>query len=915
MTKVQGICKIGSDFPEPDVDDDYRWFKRVSVNGVFINGVKVPYGGSRLEFQYMKKENGNANEFPVLLRKNLPMYAEMLVGSDVHYSPGQSSSNIWHFSVASLFLPFNETKAKMTEPGLAMAFDVFVSNYAAAVNSFNRDALAVIYAHLAKLMSALFNIHYRVLCTLDLRILLPYVRRIYEFGLVVAFEPTMIPLWPKLTKRIIYKCSSTTEDKDIEIGNLIEDEESEFERARDYEEDKNFDSNIMLNTSNGGNLYETLVLERIPSNEVSISTSSSSSSSSTPSTSTPRYSKVSASAIASDSGLPLASKFVKDLQLPLPSIADVKEIDWVKFAVRKGIDKFYFRENHFYCTVEMLNDVIQVYNERHKKKRYPISIRKELIAPAITDLMRNGSIYVIFDDLEFTGVVTDEMLKDNSTIKLFPAVAWKQEEEIIHGLDTYAAKAKTRSAVFKGANFCDEQIEAINRAITQPMTLITGPAGSGKTTIMETVYRLLRAKYGPGAKIMCVSFRNVIVSRLRTRLSAIDKELFPAEYKLSCTLESDLERMTIFRTCDSLIFSKVRVSPIAVIMEESGQSAAAHWQGTIRATNAATLRHFICFGDSKQRAPLKQGQPFLHALRMYPQSAWELKKVHRTNCEELLARQNAILAMDSARVLQPCVDESFQVKILDCSARRIHTGTMNIFVNAIHAELSRLDDEKTKYDDIIGLTPYNDYARIGNRVMEEYYFDGDVDYDSVFANIVNGDRRGETTVFYHGMRVAFEENTEEYSRGQVGKITHIMQGASLPTCHQVSSSNIPTSVKKTSEISFNNAAVYVKLLDTGTTAMVCCGMKGKGLATKITPASFFTVDRSQGLEFPHVLAMCPWGNNLATQDVIYTMASRAKKSFYVCGSSSHLTDMIKRQPPVKNCRMAMLYNKDVLKLK
>jgi len=270
-------------------------------------------------------------------------------------------------------------------------------------------------------------------------------------------------------------------------------------------------------------------------------------------------------------------------------------------------------------------------------------------------------------------------------------------------------------------------------------------------------------------------------------------------------------------------------------------------------------------------------------------------------------------------VLQPCEDddsEAFKWIPMDDRRGRMYVDTMTSYAGQLFGTLRRIDPAREKYDKIMGLCPYNDYATLGSVVMTMFYFDAKASSETAAKDLVARRRPMAMSVFHVGMRVVFEENKKNeevpgeglYSRGQVGKIVAILSSTStaFPLPRMLENAAGLKREKKTDDIK-DDGAVYIELLDTGLLVMLECGRAGRGLSSKISHGSFMTANRSQGLEFDYVICMCPWGMNIADRTVIYTMATRPTKSLTLIAPKTHLCKMIETPPEPKMTQMTALY--------
>lgn len=163
----------------------------------------------------------------------------------------------------------------------------------------------------------------------------------------------------------------------------------------------------------------------------------------------------------------------------------------------------------------------------------------------------------------------------------------------------------------QGFNFNDEQIEVINRAINQPVVLITGKAGSGKTSITKALLSIFSEN---SLNVSCCALSAKAAQRITEATG------FPASTihrLLQCQGDEFSHNKLNPLPCDVLLvdeFSMINTKIALVLMS-------AVKEGT---------RVIIC-GDNRQLPPIGYGNIFndLLNLKNHIYSVYKLTKVHR----------------------------------------------------------------------------------------------------------------------------------------------------------------------------------------------------------------------------------------------------------------------------------------------
>lgn len=877
---------------------------RVATAGNYtLQNVCLPFGASRIAHVYQISGGKWVNSRPEIATQPHPLTCQILSGADGSDCAAHEHALIcesngsriapWQFSLASLFLQTSAYPAFRAEQDktIEKEYRAMVDAFRAAIRDNNRDALAVVYAHLNPLMTTYFRMHARVVATLDLAVLLPYIASLYTDGIQAALEPVWIPLWSHAKKHVFQRVTTQQDESDAESEAIAASDEEDL-----------FDPNVAMYTDAGsGKMHEILLLKGPPRQVFRSSTAD----------------PIAPGAIVVD-GLCMASRSMADVVLPFPTKPPPPG-RWAAYAVLNAVARAFSVEGHYFLTIDMLLARMIQANRLIDKAPVTEQVSRDSVAAVLNHMAGRSTLVLTHAGAVIRAVTNDlvaaemagEDAHDRGRLRIYLPMAWQQEAEIADRIGAVVAKPDAPPCEVGAGDpelegLCDEQVDAAIHAVTRPLTVVTGPGGSGKTTVMCAIYAILRARYGASAQFLFMSFRNGIVMRMAAKITG------------SAMAAADEDTSLSFMTCDAVVCALTRgkrIRPVVIFMEEAGQTCGAHVQGLLRAISIEHLRHLIMIGDTRQRAPIRQGTPFAHISRMYPGHVRALSRIHRTNCAELVARQTAILRGRAVAALAQSDDPSFAWIPVESDGWRMAPLAVRRFGEAVAAALVRIDPDASRYESVVGLCPYNDFCAVGDAVIVKHYFDKEMDMDAAYACIES--RRA--PLIYKNMRVVFTKTRKDnsdtrdgfgvYSRGQIGYVACIWPDilgappAPLPSAVESAAS---ASLAHVGEIT-GRAAVFIRTADTGEIVMLYCGANGSGLAHKIRGANFVTVDRAQGMEFPHVIAMCAPGTFLADNSVVYVMATRAMHSLTLVGSESHISKMIRTPPERKTSQLPDRY--------
>lgn len=163
----------------------------------------------------------------------------------------------------------------------------------------------------------------------------------------------------------------------------------------------------------------------------------------------------------------------------------------------------------------------------------------------------------------------------------------------------------------QGFNFNDEQIEVINQAINQPVVLITGKAGSGKTSITKALLSVLSEN---SLKVSCCALSAKAAQRITEATG------FPA---------STIHRLLQCQG-DEFSYNKLNPLPCDVLLVDEFSMINTKIALSLMSAVKEGIRVIIC-GDNRQLPPIGYGNIFNDLLNLKNPiySVYKLTKVHR----------------------------------------------------------------------------------------------------------------------------------------------------------------------------------------------------------------------------------------------------------------------------------------------
>lgn len=383
-----------------------------------------------------------------------------------------------------------------------------------------------------------------------------------------------------------------------------------------------------------------------------------------------------------------------------------------------------------------------------------------------------------------------------------------------------------------------DQIAAVNLILTKRVSIVTGPAGSGKTSLLE---RLVPFILEQGKECIFVSFTGKAVSRLRSKL----KRLVPDEDHIS-TIHHYMNKFG--RSLKPHYIFVDETSMVGLDLFYSFCSLFEH-------------HHHICFiGDHYQLPPI--GEPDLFTELVFSNlPRFDLTTVHRVNNKELGIYSNA----QHIRSFPFYGSKPSDVIIKETMDFNLKIGDMRTIEEIVNVLMKGGIDD----DQMVILSPFNMYLKELNDIFRRKN-----PHPSFIDTI---DRKTGHLEWKVGDRVMLTENCYEIGvmNGEEGKITeHDVFKQEIKVDFGCNRINIFTL--------FDRKTPYDEYSDNKDS------ISKENLSTRfLLPSYAQTIHKSQGSEWNVVFLYLPDRNSSGTfinRSLLYTAITRAKKLLFIVGS-------------------------------
>ena len=358
----------------------------------------------------------------------------------------------------------------------------------------------------------------------------------------------------------------------------------------------------------------------------------------------------------------------------------------------------------------------------------------------------------------------------------------------------------------------DEQIEVCERLFRCPLAVVTGPAGTGKTTVIEALVRAVRKSEGEGASILVLAPTGKAADRA--------KEVFD-EASLAgvrtVTVHSFLASNGWLN--DNLTFRRQggkRATVGTLILDETSMLDLELGAALFRAVDWQQVRRLILVGDPGQLPPIGRGRVFADVIKWlaseYPANLGRLQSNLRLLLNRIKGRGSSMVTLAELFVVD---DEDKSVGGTDAATRadqeqlieKIHAGgavdldldvifwqepehLATTLVEAVEARMNGEGEEKEPYEiwrDALGddptafqiLTPHRGEMHGVEALNEacqkrkaEYVISklGCVDGVTLFDKVIQTRNRPKSNPIW-AYRSATRENLEvEVFNGEIGVV-------------------------------------------------------------------------------------------------------------------------------------------------
>ena len=247
---------------------------------------------------------------------------------------------------------------------------------------------------------------------------------------------------------------------------------------------------------------------------------------------------------------------------------------------------------------------------------------------------------------------------------------------------TWVFKADSQLALKASAEYAEathEQAEVCERLFRRPLSVVTGPAGTGKTTVIEALIRGVRRTEGEGAAVLVLAPTGKAADRAREVLEKAS--LRGVE---TVTVHSLLAANGWLN--DNLTFRRrggKRDTVGTLVLDEASMLDLELAAALFRSIDWQHIRRLILVGDAGQLPPIGRGRVFADLIKWmsttHPENLGRLERNLRQLLNKVEGEGTAIVALSELFIVD---DEDKNTEGVDNSTRsdqedlieRIHAG-------------------------------------------------------------------------------------------------------------------------------------------------------------------------------------------------------------------------------------------------
>lgn len=676
------------------------------------------------------------------------------------------------------------------------------------------------------------------------------------------------------------------------------------------------------------------------------------------------------------SGTVLISTDWRKTRVKLPDFTKISDDDWIDCQILTTLRNVYPQNGHMCLDYESFEAMICEANA----DGFPAKLTRVNVWSRVLHLFSDGKV-AIFDATEGIHLTSKDMedlmlnyesmpvhllvglceiiTEEKETVQLLNDFVenWKDDKQTMNAVTRqikYIDEVFVPGSPYAQMKLSDGQWEALVKALISPLSFISGPGGTGKSTLMQIISLAFRS-CGFHGTFLYTMFKNG--TRVQTKYgleksiqyvpdvistSPASSVLLDRHQKITTDAWGAQDGENVCATCDSIILNRFRhagrkLAIEVLIVEESSMISMSHLHHLLMCIDLRILKRIVMIGDKEQLAALQPGEPFKHLVEALPNLSVTLTSGFRTNSGVITKLLDCVRECNIEDMRFDDPDDPNGTCFVHMDAfenthkyARSSAYVLEKYKTAVLEILAKIDPEKQKYDEIMPVTTYNDMARFVSCVMHSYYFNMNLSLrQSVdYATAKAGPKTENDKKNPEGQEEEEEEDNDKEEKGDdqsSSKTNAYKKNSNRTILPIVTGSRVVILISdKEKDLARGNIGKVTLIIDhsyvtpthdfqshpsvqstaqpltrncTHRTIIIDGKLRitfrgAQGYTSTLEPGGCITIHRSQGSEYPIVFAFFPSGKNLVNNRVLYTAISRTRNECHVFGSYDHINKMI-----------------------
>ncbi|MFN3753978.1 AAA family ATPase [Flavobacterium sp.] len=451
------------------------------------------------------------------------------------------------------------------------------------------------------------------------------------------------------------------------------------------------------------------------------------------------------------------------------------------------------------------------------------------------------------------------------------------------------------------------QVVTCAKVFRKPISVITGGAGTGKTTVLEKLMKAMESASGDAESFCLLAPTGKAADRIRDKTG-----------RTAITIHSFLTQRNWMRTNLTYRSEKGRKESdfTTYIIDETSMMDLALFAAFIRSVNWNKTKRLILVGDANQLPPIGRSKVFddviKHLKKDKPDSIGKLEHNLRQLLNQVNNSGNGIIRLASLYIQENLTGENaslakaeaekviqeIQMDEFDKDVSFYFWNDKDDLDNKINRLIDELREQEISIDNSQILSPYRgeyfgteSINSIVQRHLNGYNLDkkGNLNGITLFDKVIQfRNRTGRDSYYSYDLKTRRNSRVEVYN-GEIGRVfIHSYDKEKYKGYYY----NLKSKNSNGFQVKFERKTNH--LIDFS---------NDNAVAENIELAYAISVHKAQGSEFDHVILIIPKSKvTLLSPELLYTGLTRASKRLHIFLEEDYTTLLNMRRPEKSNLK-------------